>query len=145
MLEAYGQMRKRKILEFALSNEYQKKLNSEGWCLSENLYNQSIGKITEIEPEILLKLKQSERDRDSAKAILELQENAGLRIKSENGKRRSKCGNRDNDKSTPKANGMKEANGYYYLCGNCEKTHKGVCRKPVKGSTSDQNSTPRKD
>ena len=33
----------------------------------------------------------------------------------------------------------------YYLCGNCGKTHKGVCHKPVKGSTSDQNTTPRKD
>ena len=82
--EAYGEMRKREILEFALPKEYQKKLNSEGWCLSENSYNRSIGKIKEIEPEILLKLKQLERDRESAKAILELQENAGLRTKGGN-------------------------------------------------------------
>ena len=34
--EAYGEERKREILEFALSKEYQTKLNSEGWCLSEN-------------------------------------------------------------------------------------------------------------
>ena len=70
--EAYGEKRKREILGFALSKDYQKKLNSEGWCLSEILYNQLIGKIKEIEPEILLKLKQTERDRDSAKAILKL-------------------------------------------------------------------------
>ena len=33
----------------------------------------------------------------------------------------------------------------YYICGNCEKTHKGVYRKPVIGATSDQNTTPEKD
>ena len=45
--EAYGEERKREILEFALSKEYQTKLNSEGWCLSENLYDQSIGKMSQ--------------------------------------------------------------------------------------------------
>ena len=55
-----------------------------------------------------------------------------------------KYGTRDKNKSTPKANGPKDDNGYY-RCGNCGKTHKGVCRKPVPGAMTDQNSTPRKD
>ena len=71
-LEPYGEMWKREILEFALSKKYLKKVNSEGQCLSKKSYDQSIGNIKEIEPEILLKLKQPERDRDSAKAITEL-------------------------------------------------------------------------
>ena len=50
--EAYGEMRKIEVLEFTLSKEYQKELISEGWCLSENSYNQSIGKIKEIKQEI---------------------------------------------------------------------------------------------
>ena len=37
--ETYKEIWKREILEFALSKEYQKKLNSEGWCLSENSYD----------------------------------------------------------------------------------------------------------
>ena len=83
-----------------------------------------------------------ENQRDNAKAILELQENAGFRTKGGNGKGKGK--NRDKNKQTQKANGPKDANGYY-LCGNCGKTHKGVCCKLVKGATSDQDITPRKD
>ena len=49
--------------------------------------------------------------------------------------------NRDKNKSTPKANGPKDTNGYY-LCGNCEKTHKGVCHKPVPGITSNKDNVP---
>ena len=108
--------------------------------MSENSYNQSIGKNKEIKLEILLKLKQLERDRDNTKAILELKENAELRTKSGNGKGNGKYRNRDSDKSTPKANGPKDRNGYY-LCGNCGKTHKGICRKPVKRTMSDKNTT----
>ena len=67
---------------------------------------------------VLLKLKQAKTTRNNAKAILELQENAGLRMKSGNGKGKGK--NRDKNKSTPKANGPKDCNGYY-LCGNCGK------------------------
>ena len=55
--EAYGEVCKREIIEFALPKEYQKIFNSDRWCLSENSYDQSIGKIKEIEPEILLKLR----------------------------------------------------------------------------------------
>ena len=32
----------------------------------------------------------------------------------------------------------------YYHCGNCGKTHKGVCGKPIQGATTDQNTTSRK-
>ena len=70
--------------------------------MSENLYDQSIGKIKEIEPEILLKLKEKEQKKESAKAILELQQKIGLHIKSgsRNNKGKGKYGNRDNNKST---------------------------------------------
>ena len=102
--------------------------------MSENSYDRSIGKIAEVKPEILLNLRQTENQRDNAKAILELQENTGLRTKS--GNRKDKGKNRDKNKPTPKANGPKTVNGYY-LCGNCGKTHKGVCRKPVQDATSD--------
>ena len=76
--KAYGEERKREILETVLSKEYHSKLNSEGWCLSENKYDRSIGKIKEVEPEIPCTLKEREEKRDSAKAILELQQNVGL-------------------------------------------------------------------
>ena len=46
--------------------------------MSENTYDQSIGKIKEIEPEILLKLKEREEKRENTKAILELQQKVGL-------------------------------------------------------------------
>ena len=74
-----------------------------------------------------------EEKKDSAKAILELQQKAGLRTKSgsrSNKGSKGKYGNRDKNRSTLKENGPKDGNGYY-LCGNCNKTHKGVCRKPV--------------
>ena len=144
--EAYGEERKREILEFALSKEYQSKLNLEGWCLSENTYDKSIGKIKEVEPEILRALKEREEKSNNSKTILELQQNAGNRTKSSSMKsgRTGKYGTRDKNKFTPKANGPKDDNGYY-CCGNCGKTHKGVCRKPVSGATTDQNTTPRKE
>ena len=105
--EAYREIQKREILEFELPTAYQKILNSDGWCLSEESYDWSIGKITEVEPEILLKIKHTEITRDNAKVILELQENVGLRTKGES-KRRNR--NRDKNKSTPKPNGPKDAN-----------------------------------
>ena len=114
--------------------------------MSENLYDQSIGKIKAIKPEILLKLKEKEKKKDSAKAILELQQKAGFCVKSgsRNDKGKGKYRNRDKNISTSKQNGPKDVNGYY-LCDNCGKTHKDVCCKPVPGATTDQNSTPRKD
>ena len=56
-----GRKREREIIQFALSKEYQSKLNSEGWCLSENKYDKYIGKIKEVEPEILRILKEREK------------------------------------------------------------------------------------
>ena len=100
--EAYGKMKKREILKFALPTAYQKRLNSDGWFLSEETYERSIGKIAEVEPKILLKIKQLETTRNNARAILQLQEKAGLRTKTGNGKGRNR--NRDKDKSTPKSN-----------------------------------------
>ena len=144
--EGYGEERRREILEFALSKEHQTKLISEGWCLSENSYDQSIGKVKEIKPKILLKLKEKEEKKDNAKAILELQQKAGLRTKSgsRSDKGKGKYGNKDNNRSTSKENRPKDGNGYY-LCGNWGKTHKGLCCKPIKETTTDQNTTPRKD
>ena len=53
--------------------------------------------------------------------------------------------NKNKNKSNRKADREKDANGYY-ACGNCGKTHKGVCRKPEKeaAATTDQNKTPKK-
>ena len=131
----------------ALLKEYQAKLNSKGWCLSKNTYNKSIGKIKEIESEILRMLKEREEKRDNAKAIAELQQKASIPAKSSNMKS-GKTGNYNNDKnqSERKPDGQKDANGYY-KCGNCGKTHKDVCRKPVPGATTttEQNRTPRKE
>ena len=115
--------------------------------MSENLYDQLIGKIKEIEPKILLKLTEKEKKKDSAKAISKLQQKAGLRSKS--GSRsdkgdKGKYGNRDKNRSTSKGNGPKDCNKYY-LCCNCNKTHKSVYQKPVQGTSTDQNTTPRKD
>ena len=91
-----------------------------------------------------MKLKEREKKRENTKAILELQQKEGLVTKSPNSKGKGKYGNRDKNRSTLKENGPKDDNGYY-LCGNCGKTHKGVCRKPVKGATTDRNTTPRRD
>ena len=46
--------------------------------MSENTYDKSIGKIKEVEPEILRMLKEREEMSNSSKAILELQQNAGI-------------------------------------------------------------------
>ena len=67
-----------------------------------------------------------EKTRENAIAIEELQEKVGVRTK--NGNKKDK--HKDKDKGTQKDNGPKDKNGYY-LCGNCGKTHKGVCRKPI--------------
>jgi len=137
--EAYGEMRKREILEFALPPAYQKRLNADGWCLSEETYDKSIRKIAKVEPEILLKIKELKKTRENAKAIEELQAKVGVRTKSGKGKGKHK----DKDKSTQKGDGPKDENGYY-LYGNCGKTHKGVYRKPVKNSKQGGGDTPRK-
>ena len=71
-------MRKREILEFVLPTAYQERLNSDGWYLSKESYDRSIGKIAEVEPKILLKIKHTETTHDNVKVILELQEKPGL-------------------------------------------------------------------
>ena len=133
--EAYEEIRKKKILQFTLPPAYQKRLNSDRWCLSEETYKRSIGKIAEVEPDILLKIKQLKTTRDNVEVILELQEKVELCTKTGNGK--GKHRNKDKDKTTQKINGQKDENDYY-LCGNCGKTHKSVYRKPVAGTTSNQ-------
>ena len=142
--EAYDKERKKEILEFALSKDYITKLNSEGWCLMENTYDQSIHRITEIEPDILKMIRETKEKRERDVAIKELQEKIGLATTAEKKERnKNKYGNRDKNRSTSKADGPKDGNEYY-LCGNCGNIHRGVCRKP-KGSTTDHNTTPRKD
>ena len=148
--EAYGEMRKREILEFALLPTYQKRLNSNVRCLSEETYNRSIRKITEVEPEILLKIKDLEKTCNNAKAIKELQEKLGVCTKSGSGNGNSNGNDNGNgnsngndkhkhkDRTTQKGNGPKDKNGYYF-CGNCGKTHKGVYHKSIPGTTTKQN------
>ena len=97
-------MRKREILEFTLPMSYQKRLNNDGWSLSEETYDKSVGKIAEVEPEIILKMKEAEKTRENAKAIEELQAKAG--IQKTGGKAKGK--HKDKDKrSAPKANGQR--------------------------------------
>ena len=143
----FDEERKREILEFALAKEYTAKLNSVAWCLSENSYDRSIAKIKEVEPEILSKLREREAKINNDKAIAELQVQAGIRVPTKTSSLRSgrpSKYNKDKTQSKPKTDGKPDANGYY-LCANCGKTHKGVCRKPVPGATTDQNTTPRKE
>ena len=78
-LEASGEIRKREILEFYLPLTYLKRLATEGWCLSEGTYNKSIRKITEVEPDILLQIKEKEKTYENAKVIEKLQESRCLR------------------------------------------------------------------
>ena len=122
---------------------YQKILNNGGWSLSEEIYDKSVRKIAEVEPEIILKIKEVEKTCENTKAIEELQVKAG--IQKTGGKAKGK--HKDKDKrSAPKANGSKNEHGYY-LCGNCGNTHKGVCCKPIKSDSSGGEATqnPRKD
>ena len=79
-------MRKREILEFSLPKSYIKILATEGWCLSEETYNMSIGKIMKVEPEILIQIKEKEKTAKNAKTIEELQEKVGARRKRGDGK-----------------------------------------------------------
>ena len=145
MVNGLQRMVKKGRKRFQNSKEYQSKLNSEGWCLSENTYDKSIGKIKEVEPEILRMLRKREEKSNNSKAIAELQQKTGIRTKSSSMQsgRTGKYKDKDKNQFTPKPNGAKDENGYY-RCGNCGKTHKGVCRKPVLGATTDRN-TPRKD
>ena len=109
----------------------------------ENTYDQSIHRIREIEPDILLKIKEAREKKESAIAIKELQQKAGLATADSKDKTKGRFErNRDKNRSGSKADGPKDGNGYYKY-GNCGKTHKGVCRKLKK--TTDQNTTPRKD
>ena len=137
--EAYGEMRRREILEFALQTAYQKRLNADGWSLSKETYDKSIGKITEVEPEIIAKMKDAEKSRENTKAIKELQATVGVCSKNGDGKGKQQ----DKDKRGKKGDGPKDENGYY-LCGNCGKTHKGVCCKLVKKFEQGGGDTPRK-
>ena len=51
----YDEDQKREILEFSLLPFYLTALNNIGWCLQENKYASSIGKLVGIEPEIYKK------------------------------------------------------------------------------------------
>ena len=150
--EACGEEKKKEILEFALPKEYQAKLNSESWCLTMNSVDKSIARIKEIEPDILRVIKERDEKKANAKAITELQVKAGIKTNlakssSMQSGRPSKY-NKNKNQSGQKPDGPKDENGYY-ACGNCGKTHKGVCHKPenetttTATATTDQN-TPRK-
>ena len=70
---AYEEDRKREILEFSLSAVYLTALNNIGWCLQENTYAASIGKLVEIEPEIYKKIEALKITAANTAAIWELQ------------------------------------------------------------------------
>ena len=146
--EAYDEEAKKQLLEFALPKEYEAKLISESWCLTTNSFDKSIAKIKEIEPEILRVVKERADKLANAKAIEELQVKAGIKTNLTKsfgmpGKPKIKKNGKPYQTGR-KPDGPKDDNGYY-ACGNCGKTHKGVCRKPEKGTTAttEQNGTPR--
>ena len=97
-------MRKREILEFALPAVYQKRFNADGWCLSGEIYDKSIEKIAEVEPEILLEIKELEKTCENAKVIEELQAKVGVSPKTGKGKGKHK----DKDKRGKKGDGPED-------------------------------------
>ena len=70
----YDEDQKREILDFSLSVVYLIALNDIGWCLQENTYAASIGKLVEIEPEIYKKIKALKVTAANSAAIQELQQ-----------------------------------------------------------------------
>ena len=70
------------ILEFALSATYLKGLLDVGWCLSENTYSASIGKLNEIEPGIKMKIESQKMTAANMRPISELQEKGSLKCTS---------------------------------------------------------------
>ena len=71
---AYDEDRKREILEFSSSVVYLTALNDIGWCLQENIYAASIGKLAEIEPEIFKNIEALKITAANSVAIQELQQ-----------------------------------------------------------------------
>ena len=123
---AFDEERKREILEFVLPHTYLKALSSESWCLSKNTFEESIGKITEIEPMILTQEKDKKLTAANATAIKELQDSIANKRKGKHnggGGGRSNSANKDKDKG----NGLVNKEGHY-LCGTCNKRHNGTCR-----------------
>ena len=138
--KAFDKERKREILEFALPHTHLIALSSESWCLSENTFEESIGKITEIEPMILAQEKDKKLTAAKATAIKELQDSIankgkGKRTGGGGGGGRSDSANKD------KGNGPVNKEGYY-LCGTCNKRHNGTCR--LLSSESNPRNTPTK-
>ena len=122
---AFDKERKREILEFSLPHTYLKALSSESWCLSENTFEESIGKITEIEPLILATEKEKKATAANATAIKKLQDSIASKEKRKD--RSGSGGNRGDSASKDKSNGPDNKEGYY-LCGTCNKRHNGTCR-----------------
>ena len=119
-------MQKRKISECVLPHPYLKRLATERWCLSENTFNKSIGKITEVEPEILFWEKEKKKTTKNATAISEVQEKVGVQVDKKKGG--GDEGKGKDGHTTAKGDRSKEKSGYY-LYGRCNKTRKGVCQK----------------
>ena len=81
---AYEEDCKREILEFSLLAVYLTALNNIEWCLQENTYVASIGKLAEIEPEIYKKIEALKITSANTAAIWELQQKSS--------KKTSNCG-----------------------------------------------------
>ena len=107
----YDEFRKREILEFALSAAYLTALNNEGWCLQENTYDASIGKMVELEPEIYKRIEAQKVAAANTAAIKELQQKVGSKKSSGRG-------------GSGTANGDSKV---YKDCKTCGKRHPGVC------------------
>ena len=113
-------------------------MSSESWCLSENTFEESIGKITEIEPLILATEKEKKATAANATAIKELQDSIANK---EKGERNGSGGGRNDSANKDKGNGLVNKEGYY-LCGTCNKRHNGTCR--LLSSESNPRNTPTK-
>ena len=90
---------KREILEFALSATYLKELLDVGWCLSENTYNASIGKLIKIEPGIKLEIEGQKATAANTRDISTLQEKGlSKRTPRARDRKRDRSKDRDRDK-----------------------------------------------
>ena len=107
---AYDEDRKREILEFSSSVVYLTALNDIGWCLQENIYAASIGKLAEIEPEIFKNIEALKITAANSVAIQELQQKSS-----------KKTSNRGSG-----GNGNSGDSKAYCECKTCGKRHPGV-------------------
>ena len=116
----YDKYKKREILDFSLLTVYLTALNDIGWCLQENTYAASIGKLVEIEPEIYKKIKALKVTAANSAAIQELQQKSS--------KKANNCGSGGISNSCDSK--------AYCDCKTCGKRHPGICWDLEKGNSN---------